>query len=64
MEFFQTNGTFKLMETLEQVSVSLARVFSLSLKEVVVPFEWEEANLIQVFQNGSKNNSDNYRPVS
>ena len=64
MEFFQTNGTFKLMETLEQVSVSLARVFSLSLKEVVVPFEWEEANIIPVFKNGSKNNSDNYRPVS
>ena len=28
-----------LMETVEQVSIPLARMFNLSLKEVVVPFE-------------------------
>ena len=38
-----------LMETLEQISISLARVFNLSLKEGVVPFEWKEANIIPLF---------------
>ena len=35
-----------LMEIVEQSSISLARVFNLSLKEGVVPFEWKEANII------------------
>ena len=30
----------KLMETVEQINTSLARVFNLSLKAGVVPFEW------------------------
>ena len=30
-----------LMETVEQLSIPLARVFNLSLKEGVVPFEWK-----------------------
>ena len=34
-----------LMETVEQISIPLARVFNLSLKEGVVPFEWKEANI-------------------
>ena len=35
-----------LIETVEQISVPLARMFNLSLKEGVVPFEWKEANII------------------
>ena len=35
-----------LMETVEQVSIPLAREINLSLKEGVVAFEWKEANLI------------------
>ena len=35
-----------LMETVEQIRIPLARVFNLSLKEGVVPFEWKEANII------------------
>ena len=35
-----------LMETVKQISIPLARVFNLSLKNVVVPFEWKEANII------------------
>ena len=31
-----------LMETVEKISVSLARVFNLSLKEGVVPVEWKK----------------------
>ena len=33
-----------LMETVEQIRIPLARVFNLSLKEGVVPFEWKEAH--------------------
>ena len=53
-----------LMETVEQISIPLARVFNLSLKEGVVPFEWREANIIPLFKKGSRNKSENYRPVS
>ena len=53
-----------LMETIEQISIPLARVFNLSLKEGVVPFEWKEANIIPLFKKGSRNKSENYRPVS
>ena len=40
-----------LMETVEHISVPFARVFNLSLKERVVPFEWAEANIIPRGQN-------------
>ena len=53
-----------LMETVEQISVPLARVFNLSLKEGVVPAEWKEANIIPLFKKGSRNKSENCRPVS
>ena len=32
------------MKTVEQISIPLARVFNLSLKEALVPFEWKEAS--------------------
>ena len=53
-----------LMETVEQISIPFARVFNLSLKEGVVPFEWKEANIIPLFKKGSRNKSENYRQVS
>ena len=38
------------METVEQIiSIPLARVFNLSLKEGVVPFEWKEANIMAYY---------------
>ena len=39
-----------LMETVERISLPLAIVFNLSLKEGVVPFEWNEANIIPLFK--------------
>ena len=48
-----------LMETVEQISIPLARVFNLSLKGVVL-FEWKEANIITLFKKGSRNKSKNY----
>ena len=53
-----------LMETEEQISIPLARIFNLSLKEGVVPFEWKEANIMPLFKKGSRNKSENYKPVS
>ena len=44
-----------LTETVEQISVPLARVFNLSLKEGVVPSEWKKANNIPIFKKGSVN---------
>ena len=46
------------------ISIPLARVFNLSLKEGVVPFEWKDVNIIPLFKKGSRNKSENYRPVS
>ena len=54
-----------LMETVEQISIPLARVLNLSLKDGVVPFEWKEANIISLLKKGSRNkSSENYRPES
>ena len=39
-------------------------MFNLSLKEEVVPVEWKKANIIPLLKKGSRNKSDNYRPVS
>ena len=39
-------------------------MLNLSLKEGVVLFEWKEANIIPLFLKGSRNKSENYKPVS
>ena len=39
-----------LKETVEQVSIPLALVLNLSLKEGVVPFEWKEANIMPLLK--------------
>ena len=48
----------------ESYALLIVRVFNLSLKKGVVPFEWKEANIIPLFKKGSRNKSENYRPVS
>ena len=53
-----------LMEIEEKNNIQLARAFNLSLKEVVVPFQRKEANIKPLFKKGSRNKSQNYRPVS
>ena len=39
-------------------------MFNLSLEEGIVPSEWKEANITQLFKKGSRNKPENYRPVS
>ena len=51
-------------EIVEQISTPLAKLFNLSLKEGIVPSEWKEANITQLFKKGSRNKPENYRPVS
>ena len=53
-----------LLETVEQISIPLAKIFKWSLNEGVVPFEWKETNIIPLFKKGSRNKVENYRPVS
>ena len=53
-----------LLEIVEEISTPLATVFNLSLEEGIVPLEWKEANIIPLFKKGSRNKSENYRPVS
>ena len=54
----------RLYRTVEQISIPLATVFNLSLEEGIVPLEWKEANIIPLFKKGSRNKSENYRPMS
>ena len=42
----------------------LAKLFNVSLEERIVPSEWKEANITPLFKKGSRNKSENYRPVS
>ena len=53
-----------LMETVEQISIPIVRVFNLSLKQGVVLFEWKEVNIMPLFKKGSRNKSENDRPMS
>ena len=53
-----------LKEIVEQISTPLAKLFNLSLEEGMVPSEWKEANITPLFNKGSRNKPENYRPVS
>ena len=39
-------------------------LLNLSLEEGIVPSEWKKANITPLFKKGSKNEPENYRPVS
>ena len=46
------------------LSSPLAIIFNKSLNSGSVPSDWKEANVTPIFKKGSKNSTDNYRPVS
>ena len=48
----------------EEISVPLAIMFNLSLREGTVPHEWKHANVVPIFKKGSRCKKENYRPVS
>ena len=39
-------------------------MLNLSLEDGMVPLEWKEAHITPLFKKGSRNKSENYRPVS
>ena len=43
-----------LKEIAEEISVPLAIMFNLSLREGTVPHEWKHANVVPIFKKGSK----------
>ena len=49
---------------IKQISTPLAKVFTLSLEESIVPSEWKEANITPLFKKGSKNKPENDIPLS
>ena len=51
-------------EIIEQISTPLAKLFNLSLEEGIVLSEWKGANITPLFKKGSRNQPENYRPVS
>ena len=53
-----------LLETVQQISTPLAKVFNWAWNKRVVPFEWNEANIIPLFKKESRNKVENYRPVN
>ena len=53
-----------LKEIAEEISVPLAIMFNLSLREGTVPPEWKHANVVPIFKKGSRCKAENYRPVS
>ena len=53
-----------LKECANQLAPSLHYLFTKSLKVSQVPVEWKLANIIPIYKKGSKDNVENYRPIS
>ena len=53
-----------LKETVSEISMPLANICNIRLKEGIVPAEWKEANEKPLFKKGLRSKTENYRPVS
>ena len=51
-----------LKEIAEEITVPLAIMFNLSLREGTVPHEWKHANVVPIFKKGNGYKAENYRP--
>src|SRR5271163_3566666 len=47
-----------------EISPILQIIFTKSLRTVVLPGDWRNANVAPIFKKGSKSIAENYRPVS
>ena len=48
----------------EYISVSLTHILNMSLKTGQVPQEWKHAKVIPLHKDGTKDDTNNYRPIS
>ena len=53
-----------LFEFSEQLAPPLTFIFNKSIGSVIVPEDWELANVASIFKKGEKYKPSNYRPVS
>ena len=53
-----------LKEIVEEISVPLAIMLNLSLREGTVPHKWKHANAVPIFKKGNRCKAENYRPMS
>ena len=53
-----------LKELATEISPILKTLYSRSLEEGTLPYQWREAHVIALFKKGSRRSPNNYRPVS
>ena len=53
-----------LYDHVDYLSVPLSILYTKSLASGSVPQDWREANVSPIYKKGSKNNPENYRPIS
>ena len=51
-------------ELATELSVPLAKIFNMSLKEGRIPSAWKIAHVVPIYKKGKKSQPGNYRPVS
>ena len=53
-----------LFELKNELANPLSKLFSLSVELSIVPQDWRDANVTPLFKKGSRNQPENYRPIS
>ncbi len=48
----------------KEISIPLSHIFNLSLESGIFPEKLKRSRVIPIFKSGSKNECDNYRPIS
>ena len=52
------------INTADNISLPLHQIFQRSLNSEEIPADWKRANVCAIYKEGSKDNCENYRPVS
>ena len=53
-----------LKEGVESISIALDKLYTRSLEYGEIPDDWKRANVVPIFKKGSKEDPNNFRPVS